>query len=486
MISYQNLNQQYIDGVWKPGSENESIHDFNPYDKSTVATFKSAGLKDLDEAYKAAEKAQKAWAKTLPQTRSEIMTKAANIIEQRKDEIADIMTKECGSTVIKRTIELQIGINIIREAATFPTRQHGYIFDSFTPGKESRVYRKPLGVIGVISPFNFPFNLSLRSVATALAIGNTVVLKPASKTPIIGGTIVGKIFEEAGLPKGVLNVVVGRSSVIGDPFVEHPIPRLISFTGSTPVGKNLAKLAGSQLKKTSLELGGNNVFIVLDDANIDQAVDAAIFGKFLHQGQICMSINRILLQEKIFDSFTEKFIAKVKKLKFGNPANPDVLVGPLIDEKAVNRILKSIEASVSKGAKIEVGGQSDGNVLEPTVITNVKNDFPIARDEIFGPVAPLISFKTVEEALAMANEYDFGLSGALHTSNVEKGTQIARQITTGMIHINDQPVNDEPNAPFGGEKGSGLGRFNGEFIIDEFTTLQWVTIQHEKRDYSPF
>lgn len=486
MNAYQNLNQQYIDGIWKAGSENESIDDYNPYDQSIVATFKSAGLKDLNEAYKAARKAQDAWAKTLPQIRSDIMTKAANIIEQRKDEIADIMTKECGSTVIKRAIELQIGLNIVRESASFPTRQHGYIFDSFTPGKESRVYRKPLGVIGVISPFNFPFNLSLRSVATALAIGNTVVLKPASETPIIGGTIIGKIFEEAGLPKGVLNVVVGKSSLIGDPFVEHPIPKLISFTGSTPVGTNLAKLAAAQLKKTSLELGGNNVFIVLDDADIDQAVAAAVFGKFLHQGQICMSVNRFLLQEKIYDNFKEKFIARVKKLKFGNPADKDVLVGPLIDQKAVKRILKSIEASVTQGAKIELGGKANGNVLQPTVLSNVKNDFPIAHDEIFGPVAPLISFKTVEEVLAMANEMNYGLSGALHTSNPEKGVEIARQITTGMIHINDQSVNDEPNAPFGGEKGSGLGRFNGEFIIEEFTTLQWVTIQHEKRDYSPF
>ncbi len=486
MTKYQNLNQQYIAGAWKPGSENNNIDDYNPYDQSIVATFKSAGLKDLDEAYNAARKAQEAWAKTLPQTRSDIMTKAANIIEQRKDEIADIMTKECGSTVIKRAIELQIGINIIREAASFPTRQHGYIFDSFTPGKESRVYRKPLGVIGVISPFNFPFNLSLRSVATALAVGNAVVLKPASETPIIGGTIIGKIFEEAGLPKGVLNVVVGKASLIGDPFVEHPIPKLISFTGSTPVGTNLAKLAAGQLKKTSLELGGNNVFIVMDDADIDRAVEASVFGKFLHQGQICMSINRIFLQEKIFDSFKEKFIAKVKKLKFGDPADKDVLIGPLIDEKAVNRILKSIDASVTRGAKVETGGKAKGNVLEPTVMTGVKNDYPIAHDEIFGPVAPLISFKTVEEVLAMANEINYGLSGALHTSNVEKGVEIARQITTGMIHINDQSVNDEPNAPFGGEKGSGLGRFNGEFIIEEFSTLQWVTIQHEKRDYSPF
>ncbi|MBO9682197.1 MAG: aldehyde dehydrogenase family protein [Flavisolibacter sp.] len=486
MEAYKDLNLQFINGVWKQGSESDSIDDYNPYDNSVVATFKAAGLKDVNEAYKAARKAQEAWGQTLPQTRSDIMTKAANIIEQRKDEIADLMTKECGSTVVKRAIELQIGINIIREAASFPTRQHGYVFDSFTPGKESRVYRKPLGVVGVISPFNFPFNLSLRSVATALAVGNAVVLKPTSETPIIGGTIIGKIFEEAGLPKGVLNVVVGKSSVIGDAFVEHPIPKLISFTGSTPVGTNLAKLAAGQLKKTSLELGGNNVFIVMDDADIDQAVEAAMFGKFLHQGQICMSINRILLQEKIFDSFKEKFVARVKKLKFGNPSDKDVLIGPLIDDKAVQRILKSIDASVARGAKIETGGKANGQVLEPTVMSNVKNDYPIAHEEIFGPVAPLISFKTTEEVLAMANELNYGLSGALHTSDVAKGVELARQITTGMIHINDQSVNDEPNAPFGGEKGSGLGRFNGEFIIEELTTLQWVTVQHKKRDYSPF
>ncbi|MGM0391554.1 MAG: aldehyde dehydrogenase family protein, partial [Bacteroidota bacterium] len=343
-----------------------------------------------------------------------------------------------------------------------------------------------LGVIGVISPWNFPLNLSMRSVAPAIATGNTVVLKPASSTPVTGGTLVGKIFEEAGLPKGVLNVVAGKGSSIGDDFVTHPIPNHISFTGSTPVGKNIGKLAGEALKKVSLELGGNNVFIVFEDADIDTAVDAAIFGKFMNQGQICMSVNRFVVHDSIAEEFIEKFIRKTKELKYGDPSKEGVLIGPLIDANQVERILKDIKESKQQGAVVKLGGNAEENVLEPTVLDNVTDDMPIGKNEIFGPVAAFIRFTTEEEALKIANSQDFGLTGSVFTKNVEKGVAFARNVETGMIHINDQPVNDEPNAPFGGEKGSGIGRFNGKFILEEFTRLQWVTVQHEPRDYKPF
>ncbi|MFO8147539.1 MAG: aldehyde dehydrogenase family protein [Gillisia sp.] len=486
MEKYTKLNKQFIKGEWVEGNDDSSIENLNPYDKSVINIFQGANKKDVDKAYQAAKEAAKTWGKSLPQKRAEVIQKAAEIIDKRKEEIIEWLIKEGGSTRVKAEVEVKITLGIMKESGSFPTRTHGYIFDSIIPGKESRAYRKPLGVIGVISPWNFPLNLSMRSVAPAIATGNTVVLKPASSTPVTGGTLVGKIFEEAGLPKGVLNVVAGKGSSIGDDFVTHPIPNHISFTGSTPVGKNIGKLAGEALKKVSLELGGNNVFIVFEDADIDTAVDAAIFGKFMNQGQICMSVNRFVVHDSIAEEFIEKFIRKTKELKYGDPSKEGVLIGPLIDANQVERILKDIKESKQQGAVVKLGGNAEENVLEPTVLDNVTDDMPIGKNEIFGPVAAFIRFTTEEEALKIANSQDFGLTGSVFTKNVEKGVAFARNVETGMIHINDQPVNDEPNAPFGGEKGSGIGRFNGKFILEEFTRLQWVTVQHEPRDYKPF
>ena len=486
MEKYDNLNKQFIDGEWVEGNDDSEIKNVNPYDNSEINIFKGANKEDVDLAYKAAKRAAKEWGTALPQERAAVIQRAVEIISNRKEEIIDWLIREGGSSRVKAEVEVQITQGIMRESASFPTRSHGYIYDSITPGKESRAYRKPIGVIGIISPWNFPMNLSMRSVAPAIALGNTVVLKPASSTPVTGATLPAKIFEEAGLPKGVLNVVVGKGSSIGDDFVKHPIPHHISFTGSTPVGRNIGKIAGEHLREVSLELGGNNIFVVMEDADIDLAVKAATFGKFMHQGQICMSVNRFLIQEKVADEFVEKFVAATRKLKFGNPAEEGVLIGPLIDHDQVERILKDVEASKNAGATVKLGGKAKENVLEPTILDNVTEDMPIARSEIFGPVAPILRYAKEEDALKIANSEDFGLTGAVFTKNTERGVAFARKVETGMIHINDQPVNDEPNAPFGGEKGSGIGRFNGKFVLEEFTRLQWVTVQHEPRKYKPF
>ncbi|MDT0649696.1 aldehyde dehydrogenase family protein [Autumnicola edwardsiae] len=486
MEKYTNLNQQFIGGTWRDGNDDSTIQNINPYDNSEINKITGANAEDVDDAHAAAKKAAEEWGKTLPQERAEIIQKAVQILTQRKEEIVEWLIKEAGSTRIKAEREILITLGIMKEAASFPTRMHGFIFDSITPGKESRAYRKPLGVIGIISPWNFPLNLSMRSIAPALATGNAIVLKPSSDTPVTGAILPAKIFEEAGLPKGVFNVVIGKGSSIGDHFVSHPDSKLISFTGSTPVGRNIGKLAGEAVKKTSLELGGNNVFVVLDDAHIENAVDAAVFGKFMHQGQICMSINRIIVDEKVADEFVEKFVEKTKQLKFGDPSDKETTVGPLIDHDQVERILKDINDSTSDGAILRIGGKAKDNVLEPTILDNVRDEMPIADNEIFGPVAPIIRVSSEEEALKIANSKEHGLSGAVFTQNVERGVAFARKVETGMIHVNDQTVNDEPNAPFGGEKGSGIGRFNGDFVLEEFTTLQWVTVQHKPRDFGPF
>ncbi|MGI2329216.1 aldehyde dehydrogenase family protein [Planococcus sp. YIM B11945] len=476
----------YFDGQWQNGSSENQMKNTNPFTGEELVTIQAANKDDLDKAYKAAAKAQGAWKEELPQNKRAVLEKVVEVMQENKDTITEWLVKEAGSTVIKAETEFGAALNVVKEVSTFPFKMEGKILPSQTPGKENRIYRNPIGVIGVISPWNFPFHLAMRSIAPAIASGNGVVIKPATDTPVTGGLIFASIFEAAGLPKGLLNVIVGRGSEIGDDIVKHPIPRLISFTGSTPVGKHIGELAGGSLKKTALELGGNNAFVVLDDANIDRAVDSALFGKFYHQGQICMAINRIFVHRDRYDEFVELFIKRAEKLKYGNPAEPDTHVGPLINSGQVDRLMDDIEASIAQGAEIRLGGKRDGNVLQPTVLVNGTNDMPIATNEIFGPVAVVIPFDSEEEAIEQVNAFPFGLSGAVHTGNIERGTNFAHQIFTGMIHVNDQSVNDEAHVPFGGEKESGLGRFNGDWVLEEFTTMKWISIQHTPRDYGPF
>ncbi|VVO66480.1 4-hydroxybenzaldehyde dehydrogenase (NADP(+)) [Pseudomonas fluorescens] len=339
----------------------------------------------------------------------------------------------------------------------------------------------------VISPWNFPLHLTQRSVAPALALGNAVVIKPASDTPVTGGLLIAKIFEEAGLPKGVLSVLVGAGADIGDAFVEHPVPGLISFTGSTPVGRNIGRLAlgGAHLKHVALELGGNSPFIVLEDADLDRAVAAAVMGKFLHQGQICMAVNRIIVHERLYDDFVQKFSARAAALPAGDPNKFETVIGPIINAKQLVSLEGKIARAIEEGARLVVGGDRVGQVLPPHVFAEVTAEMEIAKDEIFGPLVGILRAKDDDHALALANDSEFGLSSAVFTKDVEKGLRFARSLKAGMTHINDIPVNDDANAPFGAEKNSGLGRFNGEWAIDEFTTDHWITVQSSPREY-PF
>ncbi len=483
LAPYEDLNKQFINGEWIEGSENHTVDNLNPYNEEVINTFKGASTGDVDRAFQVAKEAGKAWAATNPTEKREIMLRAAAILKQRKEEVVEWLVKEVGSTHLKANVEYQQTYDMILEASSFPTRMQGIITPSSVPGKENYVYRKPLGVIGIISPWNFPLYLSMRSIAPAIAVGNSVVVKPASQSPVTGGTLAARIFEEAGLPAGVFNVVVGKSSVIGDYFTGHPTSKLISFTGSTPVGKGIGKIGGEGLKKLALELGGNNAFIVLDDADVDRAVDAAIFGRFMHQAEICMSTNRILVHESLYDEFREKFVQRARNLKYGDPRNEDTVLGPLIDNKAAKRVVDLIDRTIKAGGKLETGGKADGNVVQPTVLSGITRDMPIFQEEVFGPAVGLVSFKDDKEAIELANATEFGLSGALHTRDIQRGLEVARCVETGMIHINDQSVNDEPQTPFGGEKNSGVGRFGNEFILDEMTTVQWVSIQMKPREY---
>ena len=329
--------------------------------------------------------------------------------------------------------------------------------------------------------------LSHRSIGPALALGNGVVVKPAEDTPVTGGLLIAKIYEEAGLPPGLLNVVIGDVKEMGDAFTLHPIPRLISFTGSTRVGRHIGQLAmsGPQMKRVALELGGNAPCVILDDADVEHAVRATVIGRYLHQGQICMSTNRIIVDAKVYDEFVDRFTAHVKGLKYGNPSDPAVAIGPIINKKQLAAHLAHIEGARVAGARQVVSGDPEGQVLPPHVFVDVTNDMQIAQDEMFGPIAPIIKVDGEAEALRVANDTQYGLSSAVFTRDQERGVRFALGVHAGMTHVNDHSVDDTSTGPFGGEKNSGIGRFSGDWILHEFTRDHWITVQHSRPAY-PF
>lgn len=480
------FTQQYIHGMWKQGSSEKRIDDFNPYTGEKILTIQSANKEDLDEAYQAAKEAQPKWANLTVAEKQGYFQKFVDVMVAERETIIDWLIKESGSTYLKSVIEFESALGILKESMSFITRMAGTILPSAFPNKENRIYRIPKGVIGVIGPWNFPFHLTMRSVAPALATGNSVVIKPASDTPVTSGLIFGTLFEKAGFPPGLVNVVVGKGSEIGDEFVTHPIPKLISFTGSTEVGRRIGENAGRHLKDVALELGGNNVMIVLQDANIEQAAKAAAFGKYLHQGQICMALNRIIVDKEVHEAFVDAFVKVVAQIKYGDPSDKATFVGPVINKEQVERIQKDLNESIQQGAELIYGGKVEGCLMQPTVLKNVRNDMPIAQNEIFGPVAAIIKADNEEHAVEMANDSPYGLSGSIFTEDRHHGVALAMKIETGMIHVNDQSVNDEPHIPFGGEKDSGVGRFNGEWAIDKFTTVKWIGVQSGYRDFPMF
>lgn len=481
----RDVEQTFHQWPMEEGTSTNCYHNHNPFTKEELAQIRLASKKDIDEAYESAQLAQSGWAKTAPSERTAIIEKAISILESKREELVPLMVAEHGCTHLKANVELAIATGFMREAATYPARMREETRPSIIPGKENRLYRLPVGVVGVIAPWNFPLHLAMRSVVSALATGNSVVLKPDLQTYISGGAVIAQVFAEAGLPPGVLNLIVADLAEVGDYMIEHPIPRMISFTGSTAAGRHIASVAGRHLKKTALELGGNNAFIVLGDADVEQAVSAAVFGKFMHQGQICMAVNRFIVDRNVYEPFVEALKEKASRLKVGDPADPETVIGPLINRNQVDKIVRVITESVAAGARVVLEGEIHDNLMAPFIVVDVKNEMPIAQTELFGPVAAVIPVDSEEEAIRVANDSEYGLSGAVFSGSLERGVAVAQQIHTGMIHVNDQTVNDEPHIAFGGEKGSGLGRFNGEWSVEEFTTVKWISVQQEPRHY-PF
>jgi len=476
---------QYIDGEWLPGGGSWDIVDFNPYSGDKIASITVATVGEVDRAYRAAERAQREWAAVGPYQRRLVLERALRAVEDHESEITELIVAEIGGTRQRAAFEIGLARDMIREAAQIALRVEGRILPSPKEGKENRLYRIPVGVVGVISPFNFPFYLALKSVAPALALGNAVVLKPHENTPIAGGTLIARIFEDSGLPAGLLNVLVTDIAEIHDAFIEHPVPRVITFTGSDTVGRHVASVAAGHFKRTVLELGGNSALIVMADADLDYAVDATVFSRFADQGQVCMAANRVLVDRAVEAEFTELFVARVAALRVGDPADEDTQIGPLIDQTQADAITAQIDQAVADGAQVLLRGTADGTLVSPTILTGLSPDSPVLRMELFGPVVLIVPFDGEDEAVTIANDTPFGLSGAVHTADVERGVRIAQRIETGMIHVNDTTINDEPIIAFGGEKQSGMGRLNGESAVEVFTTTKWISIQHGRTRF-PF
>lgn len=476
-------SEQFIAGRWRPGTADKMLVDRNPFDGSTLAEFAIAGVEDIDEAYRAAEQAQLEWERVNPYAKRAVFERAVGYVEENAPRITELIIDELGGTRLKAAFEIGLVIDMLKEAATLPLRMEGRILPSAIDDRENRLYREPVGVVGVISPFNFPFFLGMKCVAPALAAGNGVVLKPHEDSPVTGGTLFGEIFEAAGIPAGLLNVVVTEIPAIGDAFVEHPVPRVIAFTGSAAVGRHVASVAAGNFKKPILELGGNSALIVLADADLDLAVDAAVFSRFTHQGQICMSANRVLVDRTVYKEFEQRYVTKVSTLRVGDPRDPETIVGPLINQRQSDRLAEQVEQGLTDGARPALRGEVHGTLFGPTVLADVTTEMAVSQQELFGPVACLMPFDTEDEAVEIANATPFGLSGAVHTADLDKGVQLARRIRTGMVHVNDTTIHDEPNVAFGGEKHSGLGRLNGEWSLNELTTLKWVSVNRGRRQF---
>lgn len=473
-------DKQYIDGKWVEGSGTVILEDRNPLTNELLYTYRSAGPEDVDAAYRAAEKAQKMWETFLPAQKQAVFEKAINNMIAMEDEIHTVLCEEGGFIKPKREFEYDTCIAFLKTCMKFPEMMTGKIAPSNIPGKENYVFCVPKGVICVIAPWNVPLVLAMRSVVPALAAGNAVVLKPASDTPATA-SLVAKIFENTGMPDGLLNILTGAGSQIGDEIVQHPIPRLVSFTGSTSVGRHIGEVAGRMLKEVSLELGGNNAMLVLKDANIEDAAAAAVFGSFFNQGQVCMALNRIIVEDEVYDQFTESFIKKVKNLKIGDPKDDEVFVGPIISASQRDSVQKLVDTSIQEGAKIALEGKTNGNLMSPWILTDVTNDMATACNEVFGPVISIIRAKDEADAISISNDTEYGLSGSVFTKDLYHGIQVAQKLDTGMVHINDQSINDEPHVMFGGVKNSGIGRFNDEWVLEKFTTDRWISVQTQAR-----
>jgi benzaldehyde dehydrogenase (NAD) len=470
--------------MWRPGTgEPRQVRE--PATGRSLLTVPLSTPHDVARAASSAAAAQPAWADTSYQERARILRRAAEIYEEHRPEFGTWTQRETGAHRNKMYHEQNFAVQEIHAAATMPSQPYGQLVPSAQPERLSMVRRIPVGVVGAITPWNSPSVLGMRVVAPALALGNAVVLKPDPQTPVCGGAMFAAVFKEAGLPDGLLQVVLGGAEV-GEAIVTDPNVNVVSFTGSTAAGRRVGELAGRLLKKVSLELGGNNAFVVLDDADLNAAASAGAYASFQFQGQVCFAAGRHIVHRTIAGDYVDALVEKAGRLRLGDPYREDVDLGPIVNEKQLARVDGIVRRSIDGGARLAVGGTHDGLFYRPTVLADVTRDLPAWTDEIFGPVAPVVVFDTDEEALALANDTDYGLAGGVYSRSISRGLALAQRIRAGMVHVNDQTVNDEAVIPFGGMGASGNGsRFGGAANWNEFTQWQWVTVRDEPKSF-PF
>lgn len=474
----------YIDGKWTPAADGAVADDFNPATGALFARVAQASRADAVRAVDAAYRARESWGRVIASERAAILLRAADILASKVDDIRDVLIEESGSTFGKSMFEVMYCIDLLRSAAGDVRHIFGETLPHSAPGQIGMTVRQPLGVIAGIAPFNAPFLLAMKKVVLALAAGNCFVLKPSEETPV-SGVKIAEIFHEAKLPPGVLNVVPGPAKDVGDVLLTDPRIRMITFTGSTKVGKLIAVEAAKNLKKFTLEMGGKNPLIVLRDADVDYAVRAGCFGIYFHQGQVCMANSRIIVEAPVFDEFCEKFAARSRTYKVGDPRDPHTVIGPLIRRSQCAFIDEHVADASAKGAKVLTGGTHQNNFYQPTVIAGVTPEMRIYSEESFGPITSIIKVNSAEEALKVANDTSYGLSAGVITNDLQKAMDLALRLESGMVHINDTTVTDEPHVPFGGVKNSGFGREGGNYSMEEMTELKWITIQLGQRQF-PF
>lgn len=472
-----------FNGQWQDASQTAPVTD-----KSSGEVLSQIGIatpQNLADAARTAAAAQPAWADTAPDERAAIFRRAAQLLEQHRDELAGWIVRESGGLRAKAEMELKSTLTTLHASAAMMGEPQGLLMPSRSD-RTSMARRVPHGVVGVISPFNFPLTLAIRAVSPALVTGNAVLLKPDPQTAVCGGVLIARLFEEAGLPAGLLHVLPGGADV-GEAICTDPHVGMVAFTGSTGAGRKVGALCGANLKKVSLELGGKNSLIVLDDADLDAAASGAAFGAWLHQGQICMATGRILAHERIAEELTQRLKEKALRLPVGDPSSGKVALGPVINTRQLQGIDAIVRDSVAAGAVLHAGGAlHQERFYPPTVLGGVAPGMRAFDEEVFGPVASVTPFASDDEAVALANRTDYGLAAAVMSRSTSRALAIGKRLKVGLLHINDQTVAGDPHVPYGGRGASGNGsRIGGPANWDEFTQWQWITVRDAPPPY-PF
>ena len=473
----------FVNGEFVPAEDGRTSTVLDKARQEPLGAAGWASPADLDRAARAAAVAGRTWAATDFGTRADLLREVAERLRDRSAEFADLIVRETGSIRGKAEYEVHGAIDELHQAAALAGAASAETLPSRAPGRESVAQRVALGVVGVITPWNFPLVLAMRVLAPALAVGNAVVLKPSPHTPLSGGLLLADLFASAGLPAGVLQVVPGGQDT-GEALTAHPDIAMVHFTGSSAVGRTIAREAGGRLKKVSLELGGNNALIVLEDADLDQAGQIGAWSAFHYQGQTCITAGRHIVLRPVFDRYVADLAARAARITVGDPATDSVGLGPMISAEQRERARKLLAEAVGAGATVVEGGDGEGLFHRPTVVTGVTRDMALWTEEIFAPIAPVLAVDSEEEALAVANDTSYGLVDAVVTGDPERGRRLAARLGAAMVHVNDTTCLDEAQAPFGGRGASGLGgRSGGESNLHEYTELRWVTVQHEPVAY---